>query len=308
MKIAVYGSGGVGGYFGGLLANASHDVTFIARGEHLRAIQQRGLRVRSVNGDFDVAPARASDDPSEVGPVDYVVVGLKQYHLASAAPDIAPLVGSKTTVVPLLNGVDAHEILIDHLGRRHVVGGFCSLSTMVEKPGLIRQTTQLRRVVMGELDRSKSERVERLVQAWAETGVEAIHADDIFVALWTKLAFIASFGGVTALARCTAGELRATSHTRDIFISAMREVESLARKLRIDLATNIVETIVEMVDNLEFGTTTSMQRDVEAGRPFELEAFSGTIHRMAQEANVETPVHSMLYALLKPALDKAMKV
>ena len=182
MKIAVFGAGGVGGYFGGLLARAGHEVSFIARGDHLRAIQKSGLRVRSVNGDFDIAPARASEHPAEIGPVDYVVVGLKYYHMAAATPQMLPLIGPDTTVVPLLNGVDAHETLIQSVGREHVVGGFCSLSTMVEKPGLIRQKTKLRRVVVGELDRTQSDRVGRLVQAWSEAGAEAIQPDDIFVA------------------------------------------------------------------------------------------------------------------------------
>lgn len=307
MKIAIFGSGGVGGYFGGLLANAGHDVTFIARGDHLRAIRQKGLRVRSVNGDFDVVPARASEDPSKVGSVDYVVVGLKHYDLTDAAPMMSHLLGADTTVVPLLNGVDAHKILIDHLGREHVVGGFCSLSTMLEEPGLIRQSTRLRKVVVGELDRTKSDRVARLVSAWADAGAEAIQPDDIYVAMWTKFAFIASFGGVTSLARCTAGELRENAETRDLFLAAVREVESLAQRRGIDLAPNVVQTIVDTMDGFESGVTSSMQRDVAAGGPFELEAFSGAILRMAHEAGVETPVHRTLYALLKPALDRALR-
>jgi 2-dehydropantoate 2-reductase len=296
----------VGGYFGGLLAHAGHDVAFIARGEHLRALQQTGLRVRSVNGDFDVVPAQASDDPAEVGPVDYVVIGLKHYHLAEAAPLMAPLVGPETTVVPLLNGVDAHEILIDHFGRESVVGGFCSISSMVEEPGLIRQTTKLRRVVVGELDRIKSERVERLVQAWSETGAEAIHPNDIFVALWTKFVFIASLGGVTSLARCTAGELRETPETLKLFLDAMQEVESLARRRGIELAPDVIEASMEMANGFEPTVTSSMQRDVAAGRPFELEAFSGAILRMAAEAGIDVPVHRTVDALLRPALARAL--
>jgi 2-dehydropantoate 2-reductase len=307
MKVAVFGAGGVGGYFGGLLAYAGHDVTFIARGEHLRALQQDGLRVRSINGDFDVVPAQATQDPAEIGPVEYLVVGLKHYHLAAAAPQMHPLIGPDTTVVPLLNGVDAHEMLIDHLGDKQVVGGFCSLSTLVEEPGLIRQKTQMRRVVVGELDRTKSERVERLVQAWAETGAEAVHPDDIFVALWTKFVFIASFGGVTSLARCTAGALRDTPQTWALFSQAMREVETLARARNIELASDVVDSITEMALALEPGVTSSMQRDVAAGRPFELDAFSGATLRMAGEVGLEVPAHQTIDALLRPALAEALK-
>ena len=163
MRIAVFAAGGVGGYLGGLLAHAGHDVTFIARGPHLRAIRKKGLQIRSVNGDFTVHPTQATERTAEVGQVDYVIVTVKHYHLLDAAPQIAPLVGSATTVVPLLNGVDAHEYLIEALGTEPVIGGLCALVSMIEAPGIIRQISQLRRVELGELDGTQSERVERLV-------------------------------------------------------------------------------------------------------------------------------------------------
>ncbi|MEK6588118.1 MAG: 2-dehydropantoate 2-reductase [Chloroflexota bacterium] len=306
MKVAIFGTGGVGGYFGGLLAHTGHEVTFIARGEHLRAIRQEGLRVRSVNGDFMVRPAQATDSPAEVGPVDYVVVGLKHYHLAQAAPQIRPLVGPETAVVPLLNGVDAHQFLAEALGPDHVVGGLCSLVSLVEAPGVIRQESKLRRVVIGELDRRKSERVERLVEAWATAGAEANQAEDIFVALWTKFVFIASFGGVTSLARCNAGELLASRQTRELFVGAMREVEAVARARHIELAPDTVEKGLAIAVAFEPTATSSMQRDVEAGKQFELEAFSGTVVRLSDEAGVPTPVHRTIYGLLKPTLRRVM--
>ena len=305
MKVAIFGTGGVGGYFGGLLAHAGHDVTFIARGENLEAIQANGLQVKSVNGDFTVYPASASDDPAEVGPVEYVVVAIKHYHLPEAASALKPLVDPETTVVPLLNGVDAHEHLIAALGEGPVVGGLCSLVTLREAPGVIRQETKLRRVVVGELDRTQSDRVERLVQAWAETGAEAIHPPDIYVAMWSKLLFIASFGGISSLARCTAGGMLSAAESRQLFIDAMREVAAVARAHNIALANDIVDTTLAFADGLEPTATSSMQRDVAAGQPFELEAFSGTIVRHAGELGVPTPVHSTIYSLLKPALLKA---
>jgi len=305
MRIAIFGTGGVGGYFGGLLAHAGHEVTFIARGEHLRAIQANGLQVKSVNGDFSVRPAQATDDPAQVGPVDYVVVAVKHYHLAQAAQQMRPLVGSETTVVPLLNGVDAHELLAQAVGSEPVVGGLCSLVSLVEAPGVIRQETRLRRVVLGELDRSRSERVERLVQAWAQTGAEAIQADDILAALWTKFLFIVSFGGVGSLARCNMGEMLGSAEPRGLFIESMREVEALARARGVSLAANVVDKALAMAESFEATATTSMQRDVADGKPFELEAFSGAVVRMAEAAGVPTPVHRHFYALLRPALARA---
>ena len=305
MRIAVFGAGGVGGYFGGLLAHTGHEVTFIARGEHLRALQTTGLKVKSVNGDFAVHLARATDAPADIGPVDYVVVAVKHYSLREAASQIRPLIGPETTVVPLLNGVDAHEQLIEAVGTGPVVSGLCSLVSLIEAPGVIRQESKLRRVVVGELDRRKSDRVERLVQAWAAAGAEAIHAEDILVALWTKFVFIASFGGVTALARCTAGELLASPETRELFIRAMREAEAVARARQVALAPDAVDKALSMAEAFEPTATSSMQRDVAAGRPFELEAFSGTIVRLGVEAGAATPVHRMIYALLFPALKRA---
>jgi 2-dehydropantoate 2-reductase len=305
MRVAVFGTGGVGGYFGGLLAHAGHDVTFIARGDHLRAIQANGLQVKSVNGDFQVRPAQATDDPAKLGPVDYVVVAVKHYHLDQAAPAIRPLVVDGTAVVPLLNGVDAHERLIGALGTEAVVGGLCSIVSLVEAPGVIRQETKMRRVVVGELDRTHSERVERLVQAWAAAGVEAIHAQDIHVALWTKFLFIVSFGGVGSLARCNMGELLSTADTRALFLESMREVETLARARGVALPPDVVAKTLAMAEGFEPSATNSMQRDVADGKPFELEAFSGAVVRMGEAAGVPTPVHRHFYALLKPMLQRA---
>lgn len=302
MKIAVFGAGGVGGYFGGLLAHAGHDVTYIARGEHLATMKTEGLKVRSVNGDFDLDPVKATAEPGDVGPVEYVIVGVKHYQLEAAAPGIRPLVGDQTTVVPLLNGVDAHETLIEALGSGPVVGGLCSIVSKIETPGVIRQESALRRVVVGELDRTRSERVEKIVAAWQETGAEAVHAEDIYVAMWTKFLFIASFGGITSLSRANKGEVMRSPETRQLFVEAMREVEALARAQGIALAPNVVDDTSAMVERFEPTATSSMQRDVAAGKPFELEAFSGTIVRMADALGVPAPVHKTLYALLLPAL------
>jgi 2-dehydropantoate 2-reductase len=305
MKIAVFGTGGVGGYFGGLLAIAGHEVTFIARGEHLQAIREKGLAVHSINGDFHISPAQATGNPKEVGVADYVIISVKHYHLAEAVSQVHPLVGPQTTVVPLLNGVGAHEILAAELGPENVVGGLCSLVTMIKAPGVIRQPSKLRRVVVGELDHRKSTRVDKLVRAWADCGAEAIHAEDIHAAMWTKFVFIASFGGVTSLARGNAGEVRTIPETRALFVEAMREIEALARARGVNLSPDVVENSLALTDNFEPEATSSMQRDVEDGNMFELEAFSGTVVRLGEEWGVPTPVHRMIYGLLRPTLLRA---
>ena len=305
MRIAVFGTGGVGGYFGGLLAHGGHEVHFIARGEHLAAMQAHGLKVKSINGDFDLPTVFATDDPEEIGPVDYVIVAVKHYQLADAVQQINPLVGQDTTVVPLLNGVDAHELLIEALGPEPVVGGLCSVVSFIEEPGVINQPSKLQRVVVGELSCKKSDRVEKLVSAWKKMGAEAVHSENIFVSMWTKYLFIASFGGISALARAPMGEILNSKETSQLFLDAMREVEDLARAQDIDLASDVVDSMWAMANNFEYTATSSMQRDVMAGNVFELEAFNGKIVRLAREMGVSTPIHRAIYSLLLPALEQA---
>jgi 2-dehydropantoate 2-reductase len=307
VKIAIYGTGGVGGYFGGLLALEGHDVHFIARGAHLEAIQRQGLQIHSEYGDFHIQPVMATDSPNQIGIVDYVILAVKHFQLPDILPELTSLIGSETTVVPLLNGVDAHEHLITAIGRAHVIGGSCSVVSMIEAPGVIRQTGKLRRIVLGELDRVQSERVEKIVNAWAESDVDVQQAKDIFAALWNKFLFIASLGGVGSLTRATVGEIRSNPETKQLLGNAMREVEHLAQQLGIALPPDAVQTAMSLVENLDPSATSSMQRDVEAGKPFELEAFSGTIVRLGRQASIATPVHESIYALLLPALTQAFK-
>ena len=306
MKIAILGTGGVGGYFGALLARAGHDVTFIARGPHLMAIKKLGLSIKSPHGDFMIHPATVTDSPKDIGTVDYVIVAVKHYQLSAAVSSLPALIDQGTTVVPLLNGIDAHEQIIQVVGPRSVIGGYCSLVSMIEAPGIIRHETQLHRLELGELDGEKTERVENLIQAWKSCGVEAIHADDIFVAMWTKFLFISSFGGVSSLCRVTLGEIIEASQTRELFVQAMEEVKQLALKQGIALAADIVQSTMSFVEGVEPSATSSMQRDVAAGNPFELEAFSGTIARLGRKHGVQTPVHDAIYGLLLPALKRAL--
>ena len=302
MRIAVFGAGGVGGYLGGILAHAGHDVVFFARGEHLEAIRDRGLEIKSVHGDFVIHPSQATNDPGEVGEVDYVIVTVKHFQLMDAASQMKPLVGQRTTVVPLQNGVDAHEILISVLGPESVVGGFTRIVSMIEAPGIIRQPSMIREVYVGEPDKTHSERCQQIVDAWVDCGVQAVQPEDIAIPMWTKFLFMASYGGVSSLAGVPSGELLNCHESRETLVRAMEEVEALAKAKGIDLAPDVVQTAVATLENFEPTTTSSTQRDVAAGRPFELEAFSGTVVRLGRELGVPTPVHELLYGLLRPML------
>jgi 2-dehydropantoate 2-reductase len=303
MRIAVMGAGGVGGYFGGVLAHAGHDVTFLARGEHLKAIRERGLRVVSTtHGEFVIAPAPAESDPARVGTVDYVLVAVKAFDLEAAASTLAPLVGPGTVVIPLSNGVTGHEVLRAHLPPPAVACGLCVVFSQIESPGVVRMGGNAKTIVVGELGAPPSERLERIVQAWKTEGLDASQSDDVLAALWNKFVFIASLGGLTSLARATVGQARTQPEARELLTKAMREVEAVARARGVRLAPDVVERTLKMVDGLAPETTTSMQRDVAAGRRFELEAFNGTVVRMGRELKVPTPVHEAFYALLVPAL------
>ncbi|HEY4761711.1 MAG TPA: 2-dehydropantoate 2-reductase [Thermoguttaceae bacterium] len=307
MKIAVVGAGGVGGYFGGLLATGGHHVSFISRGEHLRALKEDGLQIKSPHGDIRVSNTISTNDPKEVGQVDYIIIAVKNYHLEDVARQLSPLIGPATTVVPLLNGVEAHEVLAKEIGRDKVVGGLCTIISMIESPGVIRQSSQIRKIVIGELDLSPAERVERIVKAWADVGVQASQSTNIFSEIWTKFTFIASFGGVTSLSRANAGEINKFEGTRKIFMEAMREVENVAVANGVKLEASAVESGVKVAQSLEPTSTSSMQRDVAEGRPFELEAFSGKIVRLGNELSIETPIHRAIYWLLLPALQKVFR-
>jgi 2-dehydropantoate 2-reductase len=305
MKIAVIGVGGLGGYYGGLLCRAGHEVAFIARGEHLTALREKGLQVKSVHGDFHVAPVRATDRPREIGPVDLVLVCVKTPAIDAAAEAALPLVGPDTVVMGLQNGIDAAERLGKGVGMDRVLGAVTWIAAHIEAPGVIRQVSDFRRIVLGELDGSTSDRVRRTVEALGRMGIPVEAADAIRRALWEKFVFIAGFSGVGALTRLEVGDYRAVPQTRALMTSLMREVENLAGATGVRLATDVVDQALARIDGAAPTMKPSMQRDVEAGRPSELESMIGVIARMGRSLGVPTPTADILYAALLPGELKA---
>jgi len=300
MRIAVFGAGGAGGYFGGRLAQAGEDVVFIARGEHLRAMREHGLRVDSLKGDFVIRLAQATDDPSQVGPVDAVLVCVKAWDVPAAAQAMRPLVGPETFVVPLENGVEAPDQLAAVLGAEHVLGGLARIISFIAEPGHIRHTGAEPYVAFGELDRRPSQRAERLRRAFARAGVTAEIPPDIQVAMWEKFLFIAAISGVGAVTRAPAGIMRSLPETRQMLEQAMREVFAVARARGIALPEEVVAKTMAYIDSLPPDGTASMQRDIIAGRPSELEYQNGTVVRLGRESGVPTPTHAFIYASLLP--------
>jgi 2-dehydropantoate 2-reductase len=301
MRVAVFAAGAVGGYFGGRLAQAGEEIAFIARGDHLRTIRERGLRVDSVAGDFVVHPADVTDDPRQVGPVECVLLAVKTWQLPQALEQIGPLVGEETFLVPLLNGVEAPDVLSKAFGEDHVLGGLCRILARVAGPGHIQHTGVDPTIHFGELDGSRTERTERLLAAFDRaSGVRARVPDDINVALWEKLLSVASIGGVGAVTRAPVGVNRSVEQTRALLEAAMGEIGAVARARGVPLPADAVERALAFMDTLPDHGKTSLHQDIADGRRSELDAWNGAVVRLGREARVDTPVHAFLYAALLP--------
>lgn len=300
MRIAVYGTGGVGGYFGGKLAAAGEEVSFLARGEHLRAIREHGLVLATPQGEIHVAGARATDDPAEVGPVDAVLVAVKTWQVPGVATAMAPLLGPETCVVPLQNGVDAAGELAAFLGTERVLGGLCATVSRVEAPGRIVSLGDVHLVRLGEPDGRASARLERLREAFERAGVKVDVPADIRVALWEKFQFVVPFGGLGAVSRAPAGALRSQPETRALLAQGMAEIQAVGRAQGVALRDDSAERALALIDRLAPGSTASLQRDIAAGRPSELAAWNGAVVRLGEEAGVATPFHRFVYHSLLP--------
>lgn len=307
MKIAIMGTGGVGGYYGGLLAQQGHEVTFIARGAHLQAIQKNGLQIKSIHGDFSISPAKAAADPAKVGVVDFALVCVKTYVTDSVARTMIPLVGAQTTVLSLQNGIDAAERIGEVIGVEHVIGGATWISSALEAPGVIKQMSQFRRIVVGELGGGISPRVEALVEAFRPTGVTIEVSDDIRKILWTKFVFISAASSLGSLTRLPMGEYRAVPETHAMIVSLMKEVKVVAHAQGIALDADVVEKSLAFIDASAPHIKASMQLDVETGHRSEIEAMIGVIGRKGRELGVPTPTADFIYAALLPIDLKARR-
>ncbi|MBN1149148.1 MAG: 2-dehydropantoate 2-reductase [Anaerolineales bacterium] len=305
MRIIVFGAGGVGGYFGGRLAQAGEEVIFIARGEHMQAMRSHGLRVDSIKGDFHIDPVQVADDPGQVGAADIILAAVKAWQVPEIAPAMAPMLGAETGVIFLGNGVEAPGQLSAALGSQHVLGGLCRISAFVAAPGHIRHAGIQPYVAFAELDGRRSPRVERLREAFERAGVEVSVPDDIQAAVWQKFVFIAAISGVGAVTRAPAGVIRSLPETRRMLEMALEEVVRVAQARQVHLPAGLVARTMAFVDSMAPGVTASMQRDIMDGKPSELESQNGAVVRMGQQAGVETPLHAFIYHSLIPQEMKA---
>jgi len=301
VKFAIFAAGGVGGYFGGRLAQDGHDVTFIARGAHLAAIREAGLKVDSIDGDFVIKPAKATDDPASVGAVDVVLVAVKAWQMEAAIEGMKLLVGTNTVIIPVLNGIEAPEQLSAAFGSACVLGGLCRISSFVAEPGHIKHVGMNPSITFGELDNEKSERVLALQKLFNEIPeITAEVPEDIHVAMWKKFIFICAMSGVGGVTRQPVGVYREIPESRVMLEATLKEAAAVGRKRGVPLAKNLAAVILNRIDNLPDDMLASMQKDIMEGNPSELEAQNGALVRMGHKLGVRVPTHEFLYASLLP--------
>lgn len=300
MRIAVFGAGGVGGYFGGRLAQAGEEVIFIARGAQLEALCRNGLRVESVKGDFAINPVQATNDPQSVGEVDIILLAVKTWQVSVAAKAMLPMLYADTGVVPLCNGVDAPEELAAVLGEKHALGGLCRISALIAAPGIIRHPGIEPYIAFGELDNRRSKRTEDLLHALHKAGVSASIPSDIQAAMWEKFVFIASISGVGAITRVPVGVMRSIPESRQMLRDAIEEIVRVARARQIQLPDDIAFRTMAFIDTMAPNVTASMQRDIMEGKPSELASQNGAVMRLGVEAGIDTPIHKFIYQSLLP--------
>jgi 2-dehydropantoate 2-reductase len=302
MRIAILGSGAVGGYYGAKLARAGHAVTFVARGAHLAAIRERGLQIKSrALGDFSVS-ANAEQDTAKVGPVQLVLVAVKTYDNPTALPLLTPMLGLDTVVLTVQNGVDSPAEVAAVAGQSRTLGGTTYIATALEAPGLIVQTGEHRRIVFGEafgdLPRV-SDRVNAIDEAFAAADIQSTAVGDGRVPIWEKFVFLASLAGFTGAARLPIGAVWSDPFTRAQFLAASREIEALARAEGVPVAADVVDRMISYIDAIPGSMRSSLLIDLQQGKRIEVEALQGAVVRRAERVGVSVPILSTLYAVLK---------
>lgn len=300
MKIAVFGVGGVGGYFGWRLVQAGQDVVFVARGENYKALSTTGLTVETLDGNSYAQDVQVVENPEECGKVDAVLLGVKTWQVSAAAQAIRPLVGQETFVVPLQNGVEAPSQLADVLGWNCVFGGLCYIVALKVGPGHIRHAGMEPFIAFGEFKNSSSPRGKPLLDAFLAANVKAEIPSDIEARMWEKFLFIGSLSGVAAVTRAPVGVIRSVPETRFMLEQVAWEIASVAAARGVSLGQDAVDKTFSVIDRLPAAATTSMQRDIMDGRPSELSAHNGAVARIGSEIGIPVPLNASIYGSLLP--------
>ena len=299
MRIAVIGAGGIGAIYGASLARAGAEVIFVARGAHLEAIRERGLKIEGDRGEILVSPAQATHDPASTGPVDVVLLCVKLWDVETAGAAIRPIVGADTAVIPLQNGVDAHERLIPILGREAVMGGTAFVTGSIVAPGIVRQTGAYQRMTFGELDGTISARGERFAALCAAAGFDGIFSPDVLVPIWDKFTMLVPLANINALTRVPLGKYRADPDTWSLAESSLRETVAVGRAEGVKLASDAEEQAIAVIRSMPDHHMTSMGNDLLRGNRLELPWFAGKVVALGRKHGIPTPVNDFVYAALK---------
>jgi 2-dehydropantoate 2-reductase len=299
MRICVFGAGGVGGYFGGLLARSGAEVTFVARGEHLRALEARGLVLRTVRESFTI-PVKATDTLHTIGPVDLVLFCVKSYDTESAGRALPDLLAPEGVVLTLQNGIDNEEKLEAIVGKGRVLGGAAYIWSTITEPGVVTQTGGLCKIVFGELTEASTERGRRILDACRRAGFPCELTTSIRKVLWEKFLFICALAGMTAVTRLTLGEILAHPETREMFQGIMVEIHALARVEGVPLEEDVIPRMIALAESLDKGGRSSLYHDLVTGRRLELDALNGKVVELGQRHHVATPMNFAVTACLRP--------
>jgi 2-dehydropantoate 2-reductase len=306
MKIVIIGAGGVGGFFGAKLVKAGFDVTFIARGKHLQAIQNNGLQVKSIEGDFVVRP-KVIDNISEVKNPDLIILGVKSWQVGEVALQIKPILTNETMVLPLQNGADNADKLLSVLPKENVLAGVSRIVSKIEEPGIINHFAFVPQINFGEYNNKKTERIQKVKVVFDKAGFKNFISEDIHLDIWRKFLFIATISGIGALTRAVFGVMREDKAIRKMILETANEIKQIANTKGIGLTEKDIDITMQAIDNNDYNTTASMQRDMMEGRPSELENFNGYIVDQGKKLEISTPLNSFTYNCLLPQENKARK-
>lgn len=298
MRIAVMGSGGVGGYFGALLQRGGAEVAFVARGAHLAAMQKDGLWIERPDDAVHLPHVTATDDPSAIGPVDLVLFAVKLGDTEAALQQIAPLVGPDTAIISFQNGVLKDDYVKAAFDPAKVMGGVCYVATTIVQPGVIRQTGPMQRLVFGEFDGRRTARAEAFLTACLAGGINAEISPDIRRAIWEKYVFLIGLSGTTTTMRQPIGPIRSNPQTRAFLLDLMREVVSVGRSHGVDLPADYAEQRLALADDVAPDMTSSMHHDLQRGKPLEVRWLSGGVVELGRAKELEAPLNRAVTDIL----------
>lgn len=304
MKIAIIGTGGVGGYFGGKLAKAGYDVTFVARGAHLKAMLSQGLKVKSVLGDFKIENVKATDKITEIQQPDLIILGVKAWQIREIRDDLAKIIYSNTVILPLQNGVLATDELSEKIDKSNIVGGLCRIISKIESPGVIQHLGVTPTIVFGELDKSMSDRTAEIQKCFDTAGIESKVSEDIESELWKKFIAIC-VSGLLAVTNTTYGEMRKLKETRQMMVDLLKEIYLLSQKIGVHIEPDFLDKTISFMDSLPYDSAASLTRDVWDGKPSELEYQNGTVVQLGEKYGVATPINQFVYSSILPRELKA---